>query len=69
MSLTKSEGQMNPDDINLAEVELVQKTTALAKALESNSAPIHRWFWKGLLALNLVLWSVALCYVFVIRFT
>lgn len=69
MSATRSEGQMNPsNEIDVMAVDLQRKVSATTKALDDNRHSIHRWFWKGLFAINLILWSFAAVIVFVLRF-
>lgn len=54
-------GQEELEATDFAAVELKRKVVRTVEALEENKAAIHRWLWKGLLALNLVLWSLTLC--------
>lgn len=59
MSLYDDESQANPEegiDVKLAEMR--QSAERTVKVLEENKAAISRWFFKALLALNLVLGSV-----------
>ena len=57
-------GQDNPEQFSDLMVSPVE---AVVKQLESNKGLVTVWFWKGLLAFNLVLWSVALPIAFVVR--
>ena len=57
-----SKQQANPDELFAEKV--VTKIDRTISALESNKSAVHKWFWKGLLAFNLVMWSVALCAAF-----
>ncbi len=59
MTLART-SQDYPDEVNEIP-EIVQRVRDTTKALDDSTAAIHRWFWKGLLAFNLILWSVALC--------
>lgn len=60
---------MNPqEDIDFEAIEIDRRVSAVTKAMDANQGSIHRWFWKGLIALNLVLWSFAFCVWFVVRF-
>lgn len=62
MSPLYEQGQDNPEGvIDFGAEEFKKKVERTVQALETNKKVIHRWFWKLLLAFNLVLWSVALC--------
>ena len=60
-------GQQNPEEAEPfgAPASRVESTV---KTLEANKAVVGRWFWKGLLALNLVTWSLALPVFVLVRF-
>lgn len=61
--------QANPSEFPDGEPEIpaARAVERTVQALEQNKAAVSRWFWKGLLAFNLVLWSVALCAAFLMR--
>lgn len=66
MSLMNTRGQSNPsEETDVATAELKAKVARTVEVLELNSKAITWWFWKLLLAFNLVVWSVALCVAFV----
>ena len=67
MSLYDPTGQMNPEELELIPT-FASRVDNTVKALESNKAAVGRWFWKGLLALNLVTWSLALPVFVLVRF-
>lgn len=50
------------------EIDVPASVDAVVKSLESNKRAVTRWFFKGLLAFNLLLWSMALAISFVLRF-
>lgn len=56
MSLKNTIGQNLPVD---PEIDVVKTRIDMAvKSLNENRAGIHRWFWKGLFAFNLILASL-----------
>lgn len=56
--------QDNPEEaLNEAEMRLTQAITQL----DNNRKSVHRWFWKGLLAMNCVLGSLALWALLLLR--
>lgn len=58
------DAQANPDEpVDMELVELQQKIDHTVKALEKNSKAISRWFWKAMLAFNLVLGSLVFWFV------
>ncbi|QDT46176.1 hypothetical protein Pan258_01930 [Symmachiella dynata] len=57
MSLYEDEPQANPQSIDRKLEEIREKTERVVTVLEENKEAIARWFWKGLLAFNLVLGS------------
>lgn len=67
MSLYRS-AQANPDEYPQDRETVLIPVEGTVKALEQNKGAVHRWFWKGLLAFNLVLWSVALPLAFLLTF-
>jgi hypothetical protein len=56
MTVNDPTGQRLPDDGN----DFVPPTRVqqIVKALDDNRYSVERWFWKGLLAFNLILGSV-----------
>lgn len=46
------------------EIDVPATVDAVVKSLESNKRAVTRWFFKGLFAFNLVLWSIALAFAF-----
>lgn len=60
MSLFR-EAQANPEEpVDLELSELQAKVEHVVKVLDAQKQSIHTWFWKGLLAFNLILGSLAI---------
>ena len=55
--LNDPRGQEFPDDPS-PETLGAHRIASVVKSLDANRKPIARWFWKGLLAFNLVLGSL-----------
>lgn len=61
MSLYNPKMQENPDEpIDLEQIEFAKKADRIIQAVERNKGAVHRWFWKALLAFNLILGSLTL---------
>lgn len=61
MSLYNPKMQENPDEpIDFEKMEFVKKVDRVIQAVERNKGMVHRWFWKCLLAFNLILGSIVL---------
>lgn len=62
MSLFDQAGQTNPEDQTdgFLAAEFRANVQMKVAALEDNKKTIARWFWRLLLAFNLILWSIAL---------
>jgi hypothetical protein len=61
MSLMDPRGQANPsEESDVAAEELKAKVARTVAVLDINAKAIHRWFWKILLALTLLAWTLTL---------
>lgn len=56
MSVMDPIGQQLPEEAT--ELSTPTRIETVVRSLEDNRASVHRWFWKGLLAFNLLLGSL-----------
>ena len=67
MTMYNDQAQANPEEQDVQLADLRKKVERTMKVMEENKGAIARWFFKGLLAFNLllasvVLWSVVVPY-------
>ena len=60
MSLNEDVSQANPEEFDSRLAELRASAERLVAVLNENKGTINVWFWKGLLAFNLILATVVL---------
>lgn len=61
MTLYNPEGQTNPvEEVDFEVAEFKRAVGKVVAALDDSRPSIIAWFWRGLFAFNLVLWSIAL---------
>lgn len=61
MTMYNPKMQENPEEpIDFEQLEFAKKADRIVQTIERNKGAVHRWFWKGLLAFNLILGSLIL---------